>query len=472
MKVIKNYLYNISYQLFKIIIPIFTIPYISRVLGPQNVGINSYTYNIVQYFVLFGSIGINIYGNRKIAYDKDSKEKLSNTFWEIFFLQVITVSLSYGIFFIFLILDGNYENYYLAQSIMIIAAAFDISWFYMGIQEFKYTFYRNFIVKILVLIFIFTLVKNKNDLILYIILYTGSNFIGNISMFSYLRKKIYKPKLEKIHLFRHIGPSVALFVPQIAGQIYGIFNKNILGILDSVKAVGFFDQSDKVSSIIIAVVTSTGSVMLPYVANAYINGRREKTVEFLYDGFEIASFISVPISFGLASIASSFVPLFFSYKYLPVIPVLIIQSISCMIISFSNVVGIQYLIPTNQNSKFTISIFLGAITNILVDIPLIHFWGVSGSAFSVFFAELVVTSSQLILIRNDISYIKIVSVSYKYFISGIIMFIVCYYLNNIQPISWTHIIITIFVGCIVYLVTLFLLKAKIVHVISRIKNEY
>lgn len=472
MKVIKNYFYNVSFQLFKIIIPIFTIPYISRVLGPQNVGINSYTYNIIQYFVLFGSIGISTYGNRKIAYNSDDKQKLSNTFWEIFFLQITMVSISYIIFFCFLIVNNNYHIYYLAQSIMIIAAAFDISWFYMGIQEFKYTFYRNFIIRILVLIFIFLFVKNGTDLFLYIVLYTGSYLIGNISMLSYLKKYITKPHINAKDIFKHLSPSLALFLPQIAGQFYGIFNKNILGVMENVKEVGFFDQSDKVTSVIVAVVTATGSVMLPYVASEFMKGNVNKSRDFLYDSFEISAFISVPIAFGLASVSSSFVPLFFSYKYMPVIPILVIQSISCIVVSISNVVGIQYLIPTNQNYKYTISIFIGAITNLIIDVPLIHLWGVNGSALAILISELMVTVAQLFLARKEISFFKFFRSYYKYLIAGSVMFVVTRVLNESQRVSWTSIFLTAFVGLILYVVLLIILKSNILKVISKIKNEY
>lgn len=472
MKVIKNYFYNVSFQLFKIIIPIFTIPYISRVLGPQNIGINSFTYNIVQYFVLFGSMGISTYGNRKVAYNSDDKNKLSKIFWEIFILQIFTVFISYVSFFIFLSLNHHYHIYYLAQSIMIIAAALDISWFYMGIQEFKYTFYRNFIIRILVLIFIFVFVKNQNDLVLYIVLYTGSYLVGNISMLSYLKRYINKPHLKIRSVFKHLLPSLALFLPQIAGQFYGIFNKNILGIMENVRDVGFFDQSDKVTSVIVAVVTSTGSVMLPYVANEFMKGNLKKSRNFLYDSFEIAAFISIPISFGLASVASTFVPLFFSDKYIPVVPILMIQSFSCIVVSISNVLGIQYLIPTNQNYKYTISIFVGAITNLIVDIPLIHLWGVKGSAFAILVSELGVTMTQLFLVRNEISYSKFIKSCYKYLIAGLIMFIVTDFLNKLQNISVISIIITVFVGIIVYFSSLFLFKVDIINIIKKIKNEY
>lgn len=109
-----------------------TTPYLSRILGPTGVGINSYTNSIIQYFILFGSIGVSLYGNRQVAFVRNDRQKLTNTFYEIFLMRSVTIVISYVFFIIFLIIAKQYRIYYLAQSISIIAAAFDISWFFMG----------------------------------------------------------------------------------------------------------------------------------------------------------------------------------------------------------------------------------------------------------------------------------------------------------------------------------------------------
>lgn len=155
MQVIKNYLYNASYQVFILLIPLITTPYLARVLGPTGVGINAYTNSIIQYFILLGSIGVNLYGNRQIAFVRDDKDKMTKTFYEIFLMRIMTITLAYAAFLIFLLLNRNYHVYYLAQSISIIAAAFDVSWFFMGVENFGVTVLRNFVVKIITLISIF-----------------------------------------------------------------------------------------------------------------------------------------------------------------------------------------------------------------------------------------------------------------------------------------------------------------------------
>uniref|UniRef100_UPI000AD15DBC oligosaccharide flippase family protein n=1 Tax=Secundilactobacillus paracollinoides TaxID=240427 RepID=UPI000AD15DBC len=160
MRVIKNYLYNAFYQVFILLVPLITTPYLSRVLGPTGVGINSYTNSIIQYFILFGSVGVNLYGNRQVAFVRDDKCKLTRTFYEIFSMRVLTIILAYVAFLIFLMFTHQYHVYYLAQSVSLVAAAFDISWFFMGVENFAVTVLRNFIVKIITLISIFTFVKS------------------------------------------------------------------------------------------------------------------------------------------------------------------------------------------------------------------------------------------------------------------------------------------------------------------------
>ena len=137
MKVVKNYLYNAFYQIFVLLVPLATTPYLSRVLGPEGVGVNSYTNSIIQYFILAGSIGISIYGNRQIAFVRDNKKEMTKTFYEIFILRIITIAIAYGAFLIFLLMVSEYKAYYIAQSISIIAAAFDISWFFMALKIFS-----------------------------------------------------------------------------------------------------------------------------------------------------------------------------------------------------------------------------------------------------------------------------------------------------------------------------------------------
>lgn len=471
MKVIKNYLYNASYQVFILLVPLITTPYLARVLGPEGVGINSYTNSITQYFILFGSIGVNLYGNREIAFVRDKKEKLTQTFYEIFFMRLTTILVTCFAFEIFLVYVSEYKIYYLAQAISLLASAFDISWFFMGVENFAVTVFRNLIVKIITLISIFLFVKSYNDLAIYILILSLSLLIGNLTLFPSLKRYIGKPIFSNLEIWRHFKPALILFVPQVATQIYLVLNKTMLGSMVSVQASGYFDQSDKIVKMVLAVVTATGTVMLPHVANAFANGEHEKTRGMLYKSFSFVTSLSVPMTFGLAAIAPKFVPLFFTDKFNSVIPIMMIESVVILMIAWSNAIGTQFLLPTKQTRAYTISVIIGAVVNLVANIPLIILYGAIGASIATVLSELSVTLYQLIVIRNQLNYRKLFEDTIKYLSAGIVMFFVIVYLDKLLYGNWLSLSIEILVGIFVYVLLLIIFKVKILNRIKLILKK-
>ena len=167
--VTKNYIYNLAYQVLIIILPVITTPYISRVLGVENIGIYSYTLSISAFFILFGSLGIALYGKREIAYLQKDKKGYSKAFWEILILRTITMAISLIIFYFVFARTGDYKIYYRILMLEIVANCIDISWFFQGLEEFKKTVIRNMIVKLISVVCIFVFVKNKEDIYIYIL---------------------------------------------------------------------------------------------------------------------------------------------------------------------------------------------------------------------------------------------------------------------------------------------------------------
>ena len=134
MKVIRNYLYNVCYQVLAIIVPLITSAYVSRVLRPAGVGANAFTNSIIQYFILIASMGIGFYGNRQIAYVRDDRTKMARAFWEIQIIKTVMTLIAFIAFEIFMVFYTRQSKYMWAQSINLIAVAFDISWFYEGVE--------------------------------------------------------------------------------------------------------------------------------------------------------------------------------------------------------------------------------------------------------------------------------------------------------------------------------------------------
>lgn len=470
MKIIKNYLYNVFYQVFVLLVPLITMPYIARVLGPTGVGINSFTNSNTQYFILIGSIGVSLYGNRQIAYYRDNKAKTSQIFWEVFLMRMITILVALAAFFLFLGIEKAYHQAYLMQAILIVAAAFDISWFFMGFENFKVTVLRNIIVKLISLACIFTFVRGKGDLTLYIAVLSISQLIGNITLFPYLKRYINLPNWRELKIWRHFKPSLVLFVPQIATQVYLILNKTMVGKMVSVEAAGFYDNSDKIVKMVLAIVTATGTVMLPRVANTFAKGDHEQVKKYLYQSFNFVSAISIPMMFGMAAIAPKFATMFFGQAFDAVGPLMMIESLVILFIAWSNVLGIQYLLPTGHNKEFTMSVTVGALVNIILNIPLILWLGTKGAMISTVISEFSVTLYQFYIVRKELDLLQMMQDTWKYLLSGSMMFITVLTMNLRLPFSMLQLVIQVVIGILVYVVILWLTKPTILNYLRTFKK--
>ncbi|MFD1411457.1 flippase [Lapidilactobacillus gannanensis] len=456
-------MYNMVYQVFVLIVPLITMPYISRVIGPTGVGVNTYTYAMTQYFVLFATLGINLYGSREIAYQRGNKEKLSKTFWEIETLLMTTAIIASLAFLVFLSFPNKYRLYYIAQGVAIIAVAFDISWFFMGIENFKVTVTRNILVKAISLACIFIFVKSKDDLFIYILITSLSILFGNITLWPYLKKHVEPIKLSYLHPLKHLRPSLVLFVPQIAINIYAILNKPMLKIFSSVESAGFFDSSDKIVKLLVALLTSLATVVMPRVANSFIRGDNKQIERLLTKSFDYISFLSIPLMFGIAAVAREFSVLFFGKAFYSVGDILLVESMVIPVIAWASITGNQYLLPTNHNKEYTISVIAGAVANLLLNVPLIMYWGAVGAAISTIISELVVTTIQLHFVNREYKVSKLFKGIYRYLLSGVVMFGIVYVLSSRWALSVKHLIIEVVLGAVIYFGLLLIMKTPILY---------
>ena len=471
MKVIRNYLYNVGYQVLAIIVPLITSAYVSRVLRPEGVGANAFTNSIIQYFILFASMGIGYYGNRQIAYVRDNRPKMAKTFWEIQIVKTIMTLVSIIAFEIFLIFYTRQFDYMVAQSLNLIAVAFDISWFYEGVENFKVTVLKNSLVKIVSMIAIFLFIKGPYDVTLYIVVLALSTLLGNLTLWPDIYRDLPKVKIRSLNPWIHFLPMVELFIPQIATQVYVQLNRTMLGVMVNETASGYYQYSDSLVKLILALVTATGTVMLPHVANAVSHGDMKKVNQMLYKSFDFVSAMAVPMMFGLAAISLTLAPKYYGPGYGPVGPAMMIESIVIIMIAWSNVLGVQYLLPIHHQKQFTISVTVGALINIVLNFPLIEIWGLDGAMWSTVLSESGVTLYQLIVIRGLLSYKELFKGTWKYLLSGLGMFLLVFWMNIHLKDSWLMMGLEVAVGVIIYTIMVIILRAPIVGQAKQLIKE-
>lgn len=462
MKVIKNYLYNAGYQILNMVLPLITVPYISRVLGAHDVGINEYTNSWVTFFYLMGQMGITLYGNREVAYHREDIYERSRTFWGVEALQLLTVSASLiAYLFAVFLFSTTFKHYFLLQGIWILATGVDVSWYFMGLENFKVTVVRNTLVKLASIVLIFTVIKDTGDLGKYIVILGSAQLLGNLTLWPYLRGNIVWVKIREWHPFSHFYPALLLFIPTITTQVYLVLNRLMLGRMSTQASLGNFGQADKIVKFVLAIVTATGTVMLPHVASKFAKGDIKGVRASLYSSFNFVSAISIPMMFGLMAIARRFAPWFLGADFNMAGEIMFLEAPIIVLIAWSNVTGTQYLMPVNRVKEYTTSVTIGAVSNVVFNLFLISGWGANGAAVATVCSEFLVTASQIMMIRHTIRRRLMFKEVWKYFLCGLLMYLVVNRLCLIINMSVGNLILEVVVGVLIYLIGLVVTRASI-----------
>ncbi|KYC63714.1 flippase [Heyndrickxia coagulans] len=467
--ILKNYIYNLSYQLLTILLPVVTVPYISRVLRPTGLGLYSYSSAIVSYFVLLGGLGFSFYGSKVIAVSRDNSHLLKQYFWEIFILRLVTISIFASIY-IFWVFEGNNQHkvLYLYQGLGLFASLFDITYFFSGLEEFRKIVLRNFIVKILSLILIFCFVRDSGDLLIYTLIVQGSILIGNLTLVPYLREygifKLNIGFLKGLNFKRNILPSIQLFIPLVSIQVYTVLNKVMLGHYIGSTEVAYYDNATKIVTLVLTVLTSLGTIMFPRFSYYFAMGMTEKIRHQFNLTLRLNFLVSIGLIVFLIGINTNFVLWFFGEEYIKISSILPLLALSILPISLASIAMTQYLVPSGKNKTYTISVITGAIINVLLNLILIKRYGIIGVALSYVISETIVSIIQLFGCKSIISFTENIASFLSVALSGIITLIALEFENNkILPLIKNNYLFTFIqlpTGLLVFILVLLIFKNK------------
>lgn len=465
-----NFIFNLLYQILCLFVPLITTPYISRILGVSGIGTYSYYFTISQYFGLFIMLGINNYGNRLVAINKDDSFALSKKICEAYSLQFLLGIIVIFSYFIYLQEFSTNKIMSLIMVIQIISYMVDINWLFWGLEEFKLIICRNFFIKLFSTVFIFSIVNKSDDLYLYSIIIAGSNLVSSLLLFPYIRKNIFwvRPTIKGI--FSHLRPNLSLFVTVIAIGIYNILNKILLGTFSNTSEVGYYESVIKIWGIPMMAVSALGTVMLPRMSYLLAHNKiDEDNNTLLFKSFIFAFFLSTSLSLGIMGVSDVFVPWFFGKGFEKCIILILIIFPSCIFLAMGNVIRTQILLPRQMDCIYIVSTCIGAVVNIIISLVLIPYYGAIGAAIATLFTESSVCLYQL---SKTYSYLQL-SKYYKILLSILLSGIIMFFIEIFIKISMTSLIFLliekVLAGIIVFFVSLFIL-VYVLDVKSELRN--
>lgn len=415
----KNLIYSISYQVLVIILPLITAPYAHRVLGVDNIGIHSYTQSIAHIFQAFALLGMKNYGTRIIARIRDDKEQLKRAFWSVYTVQ-LAVSLLVVLIYVGYVLVLVRENRLIAiiQTLYVMIAVADISWFFFGIEKFKITVLRNFCIKLATTISIFIFVRVQTDLWKYTLIILAGSLLGQLSVWPYIKRHLGFVRPTVKDCLVHLKPLLILFIPAIAVNVYKYMDKVMIGLLSSKYETGLYESAEKIVRIPNSIIMAVATVLLSRSSNIMAGDESSQMTKFIRTSMLANVWAGSAMSFGIFAIAPMFTVVFFGSEFAGTAPVLELLGFTVIAISIANVVRTQYLLPRGMDKFYTMSVIVGAVLNVVMNWIFIPHFGAVGAVFGTLSAEYGVMLIQCIYARKDLKYWQYFLDSFPFLLIG------------------------------------------------------
>ena len=472
----RNYIFSLINTISGILFPLITFPYASRIMEADGIGKVAFFTSIISYISLFTSLGIPIYAVREIAKFRDNAIQMSKTAVEILLLHTFLTIIGYIVVAIMCVTVYKVSidvPLFIILSLSIFFTAIGCEWFYQGVEDFQYIAIRGLIVRIIYLILLFSLVRSKSDILLYAGLTVMGTVGNNVFNFLRLRKYVTLPfrALRPLQIKRHVKPTVKIFALNLVISLYVNLDTVLLGFLKNDYAVGYYAGASKVARLIISLIQSLQTIMIPRFSFLAQNGDMKSFYELSQKVVDYVVTISIPMSIGLLVMSPSLIHMFCGVTYEPAILTLEIISPIVVIISLSGIAGLQILYPLGHETLVIWATATGAVINLIVCFLLIPSMAENGAAIAVLLGETGVTVSMFIYGRQ---YIKLNKYSTHYsncVVGGLFMGGVLFYIRGLGLVDWQNMLIMPLIGIMSYGFYLYLRKDSffqyIVEIIKR-----
>ena len=455
-----NFVMSMAYQVLVVILPMITAPYVARVLGADKSGIYSFTASYQTYFSMFAALGTVSYGSREIARNRKDRPLRSKLFWEIELMTVLTSTISIIAFIAFIASRDRYQIYYIPQIMAILAVMFDISWFFTGIEEFRYIVTKNAVFKLLGAVMIFALVHKPEDLLIYIIILSASTMLGNMSMWIHMPRFLDSVDFRTLKIRRHLKETLVYFIPSVATSVYTVLDKTLIGEITRNEAEnGNYDKVVQIINIMKALTfTALNSVLGARISFLFAEKKYDEIRRRIETSINYILFMGLAIGFGLAGVAPRFIPWFLGPGYDRSVMMLIMMSPIVVIIGVSNCLGSQYYTPSGKRAQSARFIIAGSVVNLILNLILIpRFWGYGAIAASLI-AELTITILYITFAGESFHPFVLVRDGWKKLIAAALMFAAVRLIDPYFNSNFIALVCEVCLGGAIYIAVQFILR--------------
>lgn len=444
-----------------VLFPLITTPYVSRILGVDNIGKYSFSYTFVSYFLLLAGLGISNYAIREGAALRAKPEELQKFVNEVFSINILYTIVSYLVMFLCLASINKFHVYMpiiLILSVQIIFTTIGVEWIYSIFEDYLYITLRGIAFQVVSLVLLFVLVRNREDTNMYawttVLASVGASIWNLITVKKYCKVRL----ILKLNIRKHIRPIMYIFASNVAVVIYVNSDNTILGFMTTDYNVGLYSIATKIYRAIKTMLSALVVVSIPRLSFYIGNDMKEAFSRTLSKIFNLMMTFVFPMITGVILLSEEIVLLISDSSYIEATSSVIILSIATLFCMLSYIYGQCILMPLKREKVTMYATIFSASVNVLLNFVLIPVFKQDGAAFTTVLAEGIVFVIYWIYIHKEVKINEALQTIVKTLIGCVGIILICVIIKKRIESLPIKTVLCIIASSIIYFIVEFLVK--------------
>lgn len=371
------------------IFPLITLPYLTRVLGPEGFGMVAFAQSYSLWIAIFVEYGFQYWGSRAIAQNRNNISKLADIVAQVHGVRlVLSLGISLATIAAVLFVPAFHEKPCAALWALVSAIASGLNplWYYQGLERLRVMAALAILTRGLGSVGIFLFISSPQDTIVAIAIYAisavATTSVGILGI--YQRVPFIIPKSVQVRQVLLEGFS--LFLGKGIGSLYTVFNVFLLGLLAPISQVALFAGAERLIRGALALLWPIADAFYPKVARTIKDQLREANI-LGRTAILLQSILGVLLCLCLYVLAPSATERILGSSFKHATPILRILAFLLPIVAFSSALAHNIMLPRQMDREYTLTVILAATVNALFAVLLTPRWGALGFAIAIVFAE-------------------------------------------------------------------------------------
>ncbi len=476
----KNLAYYTVLSASQVLLPLLSIPYISRVLDPDGIGRVGFMDSFTYYFISVAEFGIVVYGMREIARLKDDLAARTKLVSELLVLHIISSAITLVLYFIsvYFVWEKIRDVRLLLFSLsFLLVNSFACEWYFLGMERFKYITLRSLTTRLLGLASIFVLINSADDYYLYygiIVVAAILNSLWN----NYVLFRELPLSFRRVNWKKHIVHTRITYFISLTYDVTLLLDNVLLRMVSTASAVAFYALPMKMARTLSALLTDSLLVFFPKFVSSLKENNTKWVQDLLLKNLRLLIFFGVPVCMGLYLVSEQLISVFLGNQFLPSIVNLKILAIYPLVRGYNLFLSKQVLIAHNKEKLYLVNLVLGDLLFIILTLSLSYYFADLGACFAILSSELFILVLNYYFARKTAANLQLFDnkAFWQAGLSAALMIPVVYLVKLYGPSPFSILFLSAGTGALVYLLMQFyvmrndfsiLVKDKIVQFLWR-----